>query len=204
MGSDRAARCIAAAENRRFDAEAALDAVRSDVEQAIGLATSALAGGSNLAALMVESMAAMSRAGAAVRNAVAIAVLLGEVRGRLNSFRESVRVDSPAEWPTLYRYRDMLISQSMVLSAMLDYLQRGGHSRGAALYTDAAGEKPLAALPESCRFVPDSGALSGMVQEVCFAGGDPQCLWRPVRPIPQDDDFFENVWRDFRAHGNVY
>ena len=27
--------------------------------------------------------------------------------------------------------------------------------------------------------------------------------WRPRRPIPSDDDFFENVWREFREHGAV-
>jgi succinate dehydrogenase / fumarate reductase flavoprotein subunit len=29
-------------------------------------------------------------------------------------------------------------------------------------------------------------------------------VWRPVRPIPEDDDFFENVWRDYREHRNIY
>ena len=36
------------------------------------------------------------------------------------------------------------------------------------------------------------------------AAGEPVFRWRPVRPIPADDDFFENVWRDFRDSGNVY
>ncbi|GCE76067.1 FAD-dependent oxidoreductase [Cellulomonas biazotea] len=34
--------------------------------------------------------------------------------------------------------------------------------------------------------------------------GAPVFRWRPRRPIPEDDDFFENVWREFRAHGNVF
>ena len=34
--------------------------------------------------------------------------------------------------------------------------------------------------------------------------GRPLFRWRPVRPIPADDDFFENVWREFREHGNVH
>ena len=32
---------------------------------------------------------------------------------------------------------------------------------------------------------------------------DPQGTWRTVRPIPQTDDFFENVWRSYRETGNV-
>ena len=27
--------------------------------------------------------------------------------------------------------------------------------------------------------------------------------WRPVRPIPEEDDFFENVWREYREDGGV-
>ena len=27
--------------------------------------------------------------------------------------------------------------------------------------------------------------------------------WRKVRPIPEDDDFFENVWRAYRETGNI-
>lgn len=27
--------------------------------------------------------------------------------------------------------------------------------------------------------------------------------WRPVRPIPEDDDFFENVWRSYRENRNI-
>jgi succinate dehydrogenase / fumarate reductase, flavoprotein subunit len=34
--------------------------------------------------------------------------------------------------------------------------------------------------------------------------GRPVFRWRPRRPIPEDDDFFENVWREFREHGNVF
>lgn len=33
--------------------------------------------------------------------------------------------------------------------------------------------------------------------------GRPVFRWRPRRPIPEDDDFFENVWREFREHGNI-
>ncbi|MCW5954078.1 MAG: hypothetical protein KIT69_17645, partial [Propionibacteriaceae bacterium] len=34
--------------------------------------------------------------------------------------------------------------------------------------------------------------------------GTPVFRWRPRRPIPEDDDFFENVWREFRERGAVY
>ncbi len=53
---------------------------------------------------------------------------------------------------------------------------------------------------EEFRFVLDAGALDGVTQEVDWSGeGVPEFTWRDVRPIPSDDDFFENVWRSFRT-----
>ena len=91
---------------------------------------------------------------------------------------------------------------------------------------DAARELDL---PDLYRFRLDGGALDDEVQETAWVapGGDvpatadgttwapvvprdgddpagvPVFRWRPRRPLPQDDDFFENVWRDFRDHGNI-
>ncbi|MFE5837422.1 FAD-binding protein [Arthrobacter sp. NPDC056493] len=81
-------------------------------------------------------------------------------------------------------------------------------------------------LPEQFRLSLDEGALDGEIQEAalrssadvddCAArdrvqgrtedtgAGEPVFHWRPRRPIPEDDDFFENVWRQFRENGNVY
>ena len=205
VGSDRAARFIAATDSGgTIDIDAALDAVRDDAIRAMRVALDAKIGTSNLAPLMAESTRGMSQSGAAVRNAEAVSALLDETQVRLCTFTERITISGPAQWSMLYRYRDMLISQCMVLSAMLDYLAQGGGSRGAALYTDAAGEKPLPALPDSCRYLPDDGTHSAMVQEVAYRTDGIKCTWRPVRTIPCDDDFFENVWRDYRMHGNVF
>ncbi|QOR70117.1 FAD-binding protein [Ruania alkalisoli] len=34
--------------------------------------------------------------------------------------------------------------------------------------------------------------------------GRPVFRWRPVRPLPADDDFFENVWKAYREDGNIH
>ncbi len=85
-------------------------------------------------------------------------------------------------------------------------------------------------LPDVFRFRLDGGALDDVVQESAWApprpdgpdaevaspwtavverkpddpAGVPTFRWRPRRPMPQDDDFFENVWREFREHGNIH
>ena len=36
-----------------------------------------------------------------------------------------------------------------------------------------------------------------------FEAGTCRTAWRTPRPIPEDDDFFENVWRSYRETGNI-
>jgi hypothetical protein len=68
----------------------------------------------------------------------------------------------------------------------------------------ASEEGPELDLPEIFRFSLEDG-LGDVVQESDWSGGgDPRFEWRPVRPIPEDDEFFENVWRHYRDDKNVY
>ena len=87
---------------------------------------------------------------------------------------------------------------------MLDYISNGGKSRGSALYTDPNGIKPFAQLPDVFTFKVDDGGKGDLIQEVRYKGARCQFEWRKVRPIPKEDDFFENVWRSYRENENVY
>ena len=43
-----------------------------------------------------------------------------------------------------------------------------------------------------------------MIQEVKYNKGEVEFFYREPRPIPLDDDFFENVWREYRKNKNIY
>ena len=43
-----------------------------------------------------------------------------------------------------------------------------------------------------------------LVQEVVYDGKEFTVSTRPVRAIPDDDSFFENVWREYRNNKNIY
>ena len=45
---------------------------------------------------------------------------------------------------------------------------------------------------------------SPLIQELWFEDGTCRTAWRAPRHIPEDDDFFENVWRSYRETGNIY
>ena len=147
--------------------------------------------------------ARMSRVGAMVRDAAAIAPAAEALRREMDAFAQTVRAESPAHLRRVFRLRQTLLSQYVYLCAMLDYAQSGGKSRGSALYTDAAGEKPYAYLPDAFTFTLEDGGRGRLVQEAAWHGGACRFTWRPVRPIPEEDDFFENVWRAYRENGNI-
>ena len=77
-------------------------------------------------------------------------------------------------------------------------------SRGSALYYDEAGELQDG-LDEMFRFsaknVEETG---GRIQQVAFRDGELTIGWRSVRPMPEDNDVFETVWREYRKNKNVY
>ena len=50
----------------------------------------------------------------------------------------------------------------------------------------------------------DPVADPGLVQQVQYRDGRFDLTVRPVRPIPDGDDFFENVWRGYRENQNVF
>lgn len=204
VGSERAAKFISRQPVRTIDAQHVAEAAQQTILGLISLSRDAEGNQSNLKAAYTESIAAMSRSGAAVRDSAAIADLYAQVRQKIDRFSSDIRIEKRSELPLLYRYRDILLTQAMYLYAMMDYARKGGKSRGAALYTDPSGRKALDSLPESCRLVVDDGALASQVQEVRWNGGEIACSWRPVHPIPHEDDFFENVWREYRKNENVY
>ena len=49
----------------------------------------------------------------------------------------------------------------------------------------------------------DDGSKDALIQEMTYSEGKCSFSWRPVRPLPADDDFFENVWRRYRENGNI-
>lgn len=205
VGSERAARYIAAHAPVAPRPEQSLARCREQIAGAVRLGLGALRGSSNLEEAAREAKQAMSRIAAAVRDGARISALLETTRERLRGFAGAVRIAAPTQLYALYRFYDILISQLMCLAAMEDYIAHGGKSRGSAIYSDTAGKKPFDALPEQCRFTLDAGDLSGRVQEtrLCAANWTVQCDWRDVRPIPEEDDVFETVWRAYRETGNV-
>jgi succinate dehydrogenase/fumarate reductase flavoprotein subunit len=146
----------------------------------------------------------MSNVGAAIRNEKTIRKTVEELRKERMDFFRNVRVAKANDIKKVFRLYEFLLCQQVYLESMLNYIEQGGKSRGSALYTDAKGKKPYAALPDEFIFRLDDGKRSDMIQEILFREDYTEFFWRKVNPIPEDDDFFENVWRSFRENGNIF
>ena len=121
----------------------------------------------------------------------------------MREMADTLFAGSHTELAMVYRLRDMLLSQRAYLTAMADYTAHGGKSRGSALYTDlTGGTKPFGQLPDTFTFAFDE-TESPLIQELWFEDGTCRTGWGGPRPLPEDDDFFENVWRSYRETENV-
>lgn len=146
----------------------------------------------------------MSEKASAIREKGQIEEVLQITKHWLDTFSETIRIKSSHGLTDLFHLRDALLCQSVYLQSMLDYIEQGGKSRGSALYLNRAKGKPVARLPAEYSFQPDNGEKSNMIQEVLLDKGKCVFIWREVRPIPTADDFFENVWREYRENNGVY
>ena len=231
VGATRAAQFIAARRDAPPPEVAGFTAAAGPVlDAAIGLvneATRRAAAGApdNTGDLLRDLGELMSAKAGPVRSAESIHEALVQVHEWLAGYERLVTADAGSRRAVdrIFLIRDILTTAYVYLSAMADYTAHGGRSRGSVLYTDPAGSLPVVGhgsdkaaeldLPDVFRFRLDGGALDGEIQEAAWSpvvgqAADPirdaELTWRPVRPIPDDDDFFENVWREFREHRNIY
>ena len=202
VGSLRAAQYIAARyTDRPLSAKDAAKRLGSQITSAIRFGQDALDKTRPVLDLRAEKQLLqqrMSRCAACIRAADEMETALAEAEVQRKRL-EAGGILTPAELPQYYRLRDLLASQKVYLTAMQDYIAVGGASRGSYLICDERGSKPLDALPELFRARTHGTELGGKVQEAVLEKDEVVCNWRPVRPIPPEDNWFEKVWRDHRA-----
>ncbi len=204
VGSTRAAQFIAskcsgaAVSDDRYN-----EVLSSAVKQMNGIAYGTKSSEGDVGRIKDEMSSMMSRCCGAIRDAAEIERFCDKVDSILGSFNDEVKYSEDRELKHVFRLRDILIAQKCYASSMLDYSRKGGLSRGSALYHDEKGSCPYKELPEVFTFQVDDGRLDSMIQEMELKDGKCSFHWRNVRPIPEEDDFFENVWREFRIDGNV-
>ncbi len=207
VGSTRAARFIAnKADQDAISIETFLKMSTEDIEKMIDITNDIITNEKgNVKEYTDEFTKLMSDVGGAIRDKKEIEAASNKVKDMLLQFNTKVKVVNNQQLTQAFRLRDTLISQHVYLCAMLNYVEYGAKSRGSALYSDKNGEKVYSNLPETFRFRLDEGKHSTVVQEVIYNENlSCEFSWRNVRPIPKEENFFENVWRQFRDNKNIF
>lgn len=153
--------------------------------------------------LIKKAARRMSDRGGAIRTKADMDAALCETLDELAALEAAAGVKDIKKLYKYYKLKDILTVQAAVLTAMSDFAEKVPFTRGSALYFSPDGVK-AERLPKCFRFVPDNGGSAGKIQEVSLKDGKFVTLWRDVRPIPENRDFFENVWRQYRENKNIY
>lgn len=94
-----------------------------------------------------------------------------------------VSAKEPCQLAQAFRTEDLLLTANTLAQCILAYIEHGGGSRGSYLIEEGSL---------------DAGKHAKEVLEAQWVGEKLVINWRPVRPIPERNQWFETVWREFR------
>jgi len=190
VGSLRAAQFIAKRGAEPMEAEAFAEAAKGALQEFHQLKQELLqesADKQTPAELRRMYQEGMDRCAAFVRKHREMEQHVEYVRERLERMGAETAVTSHGELVSALVNRDILLTQLTYLSAMVDYIRSGGGSRGSYLVETDEKERPEA---------PGTGFVEESLLDLETLSVKNE--FKPVRPIPQDNAWFENVYNDYR------
>lgn len=160
----------------------------------------------NIDEMLALAQRRMSDCAAAIRSTEDMKAALEAVREQISRLPEQARLNSKSRIYTLYKLRDILVTQAAVLTAMINYSHITADSRGSAIYYNESGAL-CSGFEEKFRFSEENSELRSKIQEIELTDTENtefEVRWREVRPIPHSDGFFENIWASYRKNKNIY
>jgi len=154
------------------------------------LINACLSDDSNLEDIKRKEALEMSRTSAAIREKTSLTSFLEHTKKLILDFKKELRIKDKTESADLLRFYDTLISRMMILTSMNAYSESGGVNRGSGLYT-------VNGVPDKNKEIDPN---KEKIQMVSLSDGEVRIRMRDVFRIPDEDDFFENVWREFREN----
>ncbi|MCP4725380.1 MAG: FAD-binding protein [bacterium] len=143
----------------------------------------------------------MTKYGSAIRNPEEIEKAVKEAREQFAGI-ENVRIRSRKNLPDVFKLQDLWLTHLMYLEAIGEYLKNGGKSRGSYIVLDRSGDKPCDTLEDSwkLRMTEDNSFTEDKILEIELNNDDLSInkKWVDVRPVPDEDLWFEKIWKDFR------
>jgi succinate dehydrogenase/fumarate reductase flavoprotein subunit len=144
----------------------------------------------------------MTKFGAHIRDAKKVETAFAECRNELDGFEDIVMIDDENDMEMLFRTYNNLVCQFVYLGAIKEYIEKNGVSRGSYLITGKEGILPAQNLPGEFRYIIGEDRLKDKIDEIELIKDEKDhhigSRWVDVRKIPETDNWFENIWRDYR------
>ncbi len=202
VGSLRAAQFVSQS-NRIINEDSFQNALNNSLEKHKAFCNKLLYNNDNVSKETENAKRLMSDNGAAIRNKTSMSNALNLTLKKLENFDETIGVKSEKTLYKAYKLKDLLFVQALMLTALIDYADNIGVTRGSALIYDNKGQL-RDGLDEQFRLKTGDNTAFDKIQEVSFNENKFIINWRNVRPIPQNDNFFENIWRSYRENKNIF
>jgi len=154
--------------------------------------------GQDISSFRREFQERMTKYAAHIRNLQDIKNSLKEAQAQYNCLNlGEISLNDKAEIVEFFQNRQLCLTQIAVLKSIEFYLEEGGGSRGSYLVLDKQGELLSEKLGEKWKYLPELEKWRNFVLEYQFKEGNYQINWVPVREIPQDNFWFEKVWKSY-------
>jgi len=168
----------------------------AEFEKELAPAASGESTGTQSAALMLRYLQRMN-----TRSAMFI-----RSRSALEESREALKtlagekLKAEEDLPAFFRFKEMLLFSRLLYDGILAFINSGGKSRGSYLIVDSI--KDIEACLGGVEI--DERHRDKVLNTVYVPDEDRTASsFRPVRPIPDSDTWFEKVWREYRE-GTVF
>ena len=147
----------------------------------------------------------MSACGAHIRDPNKVKEAVKQAWNLYSRLKDEIKVPSAKELPEAFRNLNLCLTHALYLEAIGEYLERGGKSRGSYLVRDPGGEKPCEELGNEWKFRLNQGDsfVDTRILEIYL--DEDACVRKQrvkIRPIPEEEAWFENVWNDYMK-GNI-
>ena len=155
-----------------------------------------------------EIQARMSGNGAFIRSLSDAKIALSEAKRLFGEILErGLQCSSAVQLPMAMETRWLALTSVAFLQAIVAYIERGGGSRGAYMVLDDDGDLDVQVAGKRClKHRSENMDARKEILELSLRAGTP-CDFDveavQVRPLPEDDSWFENTWADF-AKGRIF
>jgi succinate dehydrogenase/fumarate reductase flavoprotein subunit len=176
-----------------------LAGVNKQIQKKLDFATGLLNSGEKSSSrdFLLEIRHRMTTFGGIIRNKNRIAIAVMESKKELNLLQKTLSARSVKEIANAFLLMDLCLTHNIYLEAIKIYIDAGGRSRGSFLVTDDQGYHPEG-IPESewnyavCKY---DREVEKNILEIRYTDGTIESQLVKVRPIPDQELWFEKVWK---------